>query len=250
MSAPTGRRRFAPPAWAVAVTALALAAFVSLGCWQLGRAGEKRALLAQFAAGGRETLDATGARFDGLPRYQRIRLRGAYEPSRQVLLDNMPSAAGRPGYRVLTPLRRADGRGWAIVDRGWIPLGGTRAVLPDVAVGTDEREVSGVLDALPEPGLRVGPAAAPGAAGWPRVMLFPTAADLESALGHPVESRIILLDPDLPDGYERRWHPSLRFGPGRHLGYAVQWFAFAVVTVVLFIALNSRRRTNDERGSP
>ena len=250
MSAPSGQRRFAPPAWAVLLTAVALAAFASLGTWQLGRAREKRALVEEFAAGGHATVEATGLDLGGLARYQRVRLRGAYDPARQVLLDNMPSAAGRPGYRVLTPLRRADGRGWVMVDRGWVPLGATRDALPDVTVGAGEREVSGVLDVLPEPGLRVGPAAAPGAAGWPRVLLFPTEADLESALGVPLEPRIVLLDTDLPDGYERSWRPSLGFGPERHLGYAVQWFAFAVVAVVIFIALNLRRRTPDGRGSP
>jgi surfeit locus 1 family protein len=250
MSIPAGRRRFAPPAWATVVTAIALAAFVSLGSWQLGRAREKRALVEEFAAGGRETVDATGRAFADLPRYQRVRLRGAYDPSRQVLLDNMPSAAGRPGYRVLTPLRRADGRGWVMVDRGWVPLGATRAALPDVAVAGGERDVGGVLDALPEPGLRVGPAAAPGQADWPRVLLFPTRADLESALGHEVEARIVLLDAGFPDGYEREWRPSLGFGPERHLGYAVQWFAFAVVTVVLFVSLNVRRPGPDDGDSP
>jgi surfeit locus 1 family protein len=162
----------------------------------------------------------------------------------------MPSVAGRPGYRVLTPLEREDGRGWVLVDRGWVPLGATREDLPDVAVDAGEREVSGVLDGLPVPGLRVGPAAAPEASDWPRVMLFPTEADVESALGANVESRIVLLDPASPDGYERIWRPSLGFGPERHLGYAVQWFAFAIVAVVMLIALNLRRAPDEEQGSP
>ena len=250
MSASPAPRRFAPPAWAVLLTAVALVAFVSLGTWQLGRAREKRGLIAEFAAGGRDTVETNGLDLGGLPRYQRVRLRGAYDPSRQVLLDNMPSAAGRPGYRVLTPLRRADGRGWVMVDRGWVPLGASREALPDVAVGAGERELSGVLDVLPEPGLRLGPAAAPGATGWPRLLLFPTEADLESALGLELETRIVLLDADLPDGYERSWRPATGFGPERHLGYALQWFAFAAVTVVIFIALNLRRPEPDGRGSP
>ena len=250
MSASPAPRRFAPPAWAVLLTAVALAAFVSLGTWQLGRAREKRGLVEEFAAGSRDTVEASGLDLGGLPRYQRVRLLGAYDPSRQVLLDNMPSAAGRPGYRVLTPLRRADGRGWVMVDRGWVPLGTSREALPDVAVGAGERELSGVLDVLPEPGLRLGPAAAPGATGWPRLLLFPTEADLESALGLELESRILLLDADRPDGYERSWRPATGFGPERHLGYALQWFAFAAVTVVIFIALNLRRPESDGRGSP
>lgn len=236
-----GNRIFAPPAWAVLLAAAALAAFVSLGYWQLGRAREKQMLIDAFMSASDVTVDAGGLAFDELARYQRVRLRGTYDPSRQILLDNMPSVDGQPGYRVLTPFKRADGRGWALVDRGWLPLGGSRDVLPDVSVPGDERDVSGTLDRLPEPGLRLGPASPPGTAGWPRVMLFPTEQDVESALGHDIESRIILLDAGAPDGYERKWRPSLGFAPERHLGYALQWFAFALVAAVLFVALNVRR---------
>jgi cytochrome oxidase assembly protein ShyY1 len=72
-------------------------------------------------------------------------------------------------------------------------------------------------------------------------MLFPTEQDVESALGVDVESRIVLLDAGAPDGYERKWRPSLGFAPERHLGYALQWFAFALVAAVIFVALNVRR---------
>jgi surfeit locus 1 family protein len=246
MSIRVGNRSFAPPAWSVAVTALALAAFVSLGYWQLGRAHEKQARVDAFMDLSRQTVDADGLDFSGLARYQHVRLRGAYDSTRQILLDNMPSSEGRPGYRVLTPLERADGRGWVLVDRGWVPLGASREDLPEVAVGVRQREVSGVLDVLPIPGVRVGPAAAPGSAGWPRVLLFPTEADVETALGVDVEPRIILLDAGAPDGFERLWRPALGFGPERHLGYAIQWFAFALVAAVLFIALNVRRSGADQ----
>jgi surfeit locus 1 family protein len=250
MSLRIGRRLFAPRAWSFALAGLALAAFVSLGYWQLGRAHEKQALFDAFMTGSQETVDATGLGFDELARYQHVRLSGSYDGTRQILLDNLPSVAGRPGYRVLTPLERADGRGWVLVDRGWVPLGATRADLPDVAVGAGEREVSGILDVLPIPGLRMGPAAAPGAAGWPRVLLFPTEADVESTLGLDVASRIVLLDAGAPDGFERKWRPALGFGPERHLGYAIQWFAFALVAAVLFIALNLRRVPAGEEPGP
>ena len=246
MSLRIGKRSFAPPAWTVGLTALGLAIFVSLGYWQLGRAQEKWALLEAFASGSEDIVDATGRGFDELARYQRVRLRGTYDATRQILLDNMPSAAGRPGYRVLTPLERADGRGWVLVDRGWVPLGSTRDDLPNVAVGAGERELTGTLDGLPIPGVRVGPAASPGATSWPRVLLFPTEADVESALGVAIESRIILLDAGVQDGFEREWRPALGFGPERHLGYAVQWFAFALVAIVMFVALNLKRAGPEE----
>jgi len=241
MSLRIGNRLFAPPVWAVLLTGVALAAFVGLGYWQLGRAREKQALFDAFMAAGEDTVDASDLPFEQLARYQRIRLHGSYDSTRQVLLDNMPSVSGQPGYRVLTPFERSDGRGWVIVDRGWLPLGATREDLPELTVGMRDRDVTGTLDQLPVPGLRVGPAATPGASEWPRVMLFPTESDLESALGVDVESRVVLLDAGAPDGYERKWRPSIGFGPERHLGYAIQWFAFALVATVLFVALNLQR---------
>ncbi len=70
---------------------------------------------------------------------------------------------------------------------------------------------------------------------------FPQQQDIEKVLGAKVESRIVLLDPAAPNGYERVWRPAMQFGPERHLAYAIQWFAFALVALIIFIALSLRR---------
>jgi surfeit locus 1 family protein len=230
-------RVFAPSLFAALLTLAALAAFGALGLWQVGRAQEKRAMLESFERG-MQTDHALGTgRVDGLPRFQHVSATGRYDPGRQVLLDNMPSSTGQPGYRVLTPFVRDGADRLLLVDRGWVPLGVSRERLPPVDVGADVREAAGRLDDLPVPGMRIGGAAAPGATGWPRVLNFPRRADLELALGEPVESRIVLLDAQRPDGFERVWRPALGFPPERHLGYALQWFALAIVAIVLFVAL-------------
>jgi len=167
-----------------------------------------------------------------------------------VLIDNMPAANGAAGYRVLTPLERADGHGIVLVDRGWVPMGLTRDRLPDVAVGDEPRAVRGRLDTLPVPGIRIGNASVAGDERWPRVLLFPTVADLEATLGVRVASRIVLLDDDLPDGYERVWRPSIGFGPERHLGYALQWFALGIAAAVAFVATSLRRDGPEPGGVP
>jgi surfeit locus 1 family protein len=238
MSLTIGNRSFAPRAWAVALTAALLAAFVTLGWWQVGRGREKQSMIESFARGTETSVALSGVAVDELPRFQHVSATGRYDATRQVLLDNMPSSTGRPGFRVLTPLRLDSGGKLLLVDRGWVPLGVTREELPVVSVEATPRTVTGRLDALPVPGLRVGPAQAEGASGWPRLMNFPVQADLEVALGEPIESRIVLLDASNPDGYQRTWRPSVGFGPKRHLGYAIQWFALAVALVVIFIALS------------
>ena len=157
----------------------------------------------------------------------------------------MPSQAGLPGFRVLTPFRREGSERLLLVDRGWVPLGATRQDLPPVFVSPEFRAVSGRLDTLPAPGVRVGDAGIAGDTSWPRVLNFPQQQDLEQALGAKVESRIVLLDPAAPNGYERVWRPAMQFGPERHLGYAIQWFAFAIVALIIFIALSLRRLPGD-----
>jgi surfeit locus 1 family protein len=238
-----GRREFAPRAWAVAATLAVVAACAALGSWQLRRGQEKQALVASFASGATTSADLQGVTaIDGLPRYQHVRATGRYDPTRQILIDNMPSQAGKPGYRVLTPFRRDGSDTLLLVDRGWVPLGDSRSVLPAVSVSPEPRAVSGRLDALPEPGVRVGEAGVPGDRAWPRVLNFPRRQDVERVLGERVESRIVLLDPAAPDGFERAWRPAMRFGPERHLGYAIQWYALALTVLVAFVALSLRRR--------
>ena len=173
MTAPARRRRFAPRGWAIVLAAVGVGGCLALAHWQLGRAREKEALIAAFDAGGGEAVPLTVAAPGQLPRYQRVTVAGRYEPGRQVLLDNMPSSTGVAGYRVLTPFRRDDGGPIVMVDRGWVPLGADRSRLPDVAVSGVPREVTGRLDGLPVPGLRLGEARATDAAGWPLVLNFP-----------------------------------------------------------------------------
>ena len=81
-----------------------------------------------------------------------MRLNGHYDSAHQVLLDNM-SYRGRPGYQVLTPLITPDGD--VLVNRGWVPADGNRAVLPDVGVDDTPREVIGRIERLPRPGIRL-----------------------------------------------------------------------------------------------
>ncbi len=208
-------------------------AFVALGNWQLGRAAEKRALYAEFARAGPEAPLPPASM--PAPRYQRVSARGAFDAGHQFLLDNM-THDGQAGVQVLTPLLLADGSA-VLVNRGWLPFGPTRESLPEVAVGRDSRLVSGRLDDLPRPAIRL---AVPPASGWPRLVSFPGMEELATALGRKLRPQLILLDARAPDGYLRDWRvPGMT--PDRHLGYALQWFAFAATAVVIWLVLGLRR---------
>jgi surfeit locus 1 family protein len=221
------------------LTVAAIVLFIDLGRWQWHRAQQKQALATGFEAGSR-AVEELGARTTAeLPRYAQVRLTGSYDGAHQFLLDNM-SHDGQPGYEVLTPLRLADGR-TVIVNRGWVPLTASRRQLPDVALEVAApHTLMGRLDELPVAGIALGHVPPTAGAPWPMLTSFPTMGDLSAALGQPLQSRQLLLDPGQPDGFLRDWHPS-GLGPTRHLSYAIQWWAFGVLAVVLYGYMNWRR---------
>src|ERR1700691_3421102 len=102
------------------MTIVAIAGLISLGRWQLHRADEKRALYDAFAQG-TDSLRTLDSATPTLPRYQRVRATGHYDPTRQVLIDNMSNAQDQAGYYVITPFELASG-GWVPVNSGWVPL--------------------------------------------------------------------------------------------------------------------------------
>lgn len=235
-------RRFAPSLVGTVLAIVGVVSFVQLGAWQLRRAEQKEALQHAYAAGQESTVELTAQNVEALPRYQRVETRGHYLPERQVLLDNMPSEQGRPGFRVLTPFELSEG-GYVLVDRGWIPMNDREIDPSTLEVDRSARTVRGVLDELPRPGLRLSDGREQAPTAWPRIMNFPEQDELESALEMPLARRIVLLDPNEPDGFERQWRTPQAFGPERHIGYAIQWFAFALVAVVLYIVMSFRRET-------
>lgn len=231
-----GSRVFAPRPLITLAALVLLGAFLALGFWQLERMREKQVLFAAFAAGNQKLERLSDIDLERAPRYTRVVAVGRFDTTHQFLLDNM-THDGRAGYRVLTPLDLGEGKN-VLVDRGWIPLGPTREVLPDVAVAENARSVIGRLDELPAAGIDL-PAAST-ATTWPRVLSYPHLADLRTAIGRALEPRIILLDPAQADGFVRAWQPS-QFPPERHLSYAITWFALAATVAGLFVALNLRR---------
>jgi len=221
------------------LAALAALAFVRLGVWQWHKGRVREAERAAFVRGTDALVTVGPGSLAGLPPYQRVRLTGTLDGAHQFLLDNR-SYRGNPGYEVLTPLLRP-GEAALLVDRGWVPFTGSRAQLPDVTVtATDTQTLSGRLAALPVAGLALGHA--PPSGPWPQVTSFPSTAELAAALGAPLEERILLLDPASPAGYVRDWQP-VGLPPLRHFAYAVNWWVFALMTVVFWaIAARHRRR--------
>ena len=239
MSIRIGSRIFEPRLFTTLLTIVLIALLISLGRWQLRRADEKRALFDSFAAG----TDATQTielRTPPVRRYQHVGASGHYDPTRQILIDNMVNAE-RAGYFVITPFALAGG-GWVLVNRGWVPLGASRAERPAIPVSSDVRQVRGRADNMPSPGIQMGTKAVL-APPYPVVAAFPSRNEIARLLGESSwtsATDLVLLDPGEPDGYVRDWSPP-GFPPMRHIGYAVQWFALALTLFILWVVTNLRR---------
>jgi surfeit locus 1 family protein len=180
------------------------------------------------------------ARLGEAPRYLVVQMAGAFDPTHQFILDNR-FYKGNAGYEVLTPFKLVDGR-IVLVNRGWLPFGGYRDKLPDIALGSPRSYpeiIAGRLDELPSAGLASGRAPPTTDMQWPKLTAFPTHDELQAALGEKIERRILLLT-SATNAYPHEWSPA-GLAPDRHFSYAIQWWGFALVLLVLYFGLNFRK---------
>jgi surfeit locus 1 family protein len=240
-----GKIEFSPRPVPTLVTVLLFPLLLGLGFWQLDRAEQKQALVAEYEQRSElPPVELVPGLEDGESlRYRRVQVTGRYDSARQLLLDNQVRER-RAGFNVVTPLLIDEGETAVLVDRGWRPLGATRSDLPDVGVEGGQRRVHGEAY-VPFEGYRLGEAAEP--SGWPRFIQYVDFAQLEAVVGRNLLPLIVRLDPGEPDGYLREW-PVIPFSADRHIGYAVQWFALAAALLLIYLVVNTHRRSTRSDG--
>jgi surfeit locus 1 family protein len=241
-----GKFVFQPALVPSLVTLFFLALLLSLGFWQLDRAKQKAVLQQRFTT----QITAPYREISQVPldnpisRYRKVTSQGHYDAKHQILLDNK-IYQGRPGYHVFTPLQRIGETTAILINRGWVPLGESRQQLPVVSVDESNRVVKGRVSQPANPGLRLDGSPPSPDDAWPRVVQYLDYDQLAQQLGYPLEPAVILLDPDMEDGYLRAWRPTFGgLGPARHRGYAVQWFSLAAALAIIYGVINTRRQGN------
>jgi len=214
------------------VTAAACAAFVLLGNWQTRRAEQKRALGAELERSLKSRPLELRPGVDARLIQQRVAATGRFVAERTVLLDNK-LRQGRPGYEVITPLALAGSDAAVLVNRGWVAAAPTRQQLPELRTPPGEVKVDGIaLERLPH-------ALAAGASSGPvRQNLDIGAYATESGL--KLLPIVIEQHSDTGDGLLRDW-PRPDLGIEKHESYALQWYLFAGLAVILLVVLSFRR---------
>ncbi len=224
------------PAWLpLVVGTLLVILFAGLGAWQISRGLEKQADRAAFSDEGSFMAWRDGV--DVRP-YQRLRATGRYDVERQFLLENI-ILNSRNGYYVITPLLGEKEEPLLLVNRGWIEKGSEPLDRRLLNVPTTRVTVRGRAGSLPRAGYKMGDAMDP-AGGWPRLAVYPSSDEVAAALDAPVQNFVLLMNHEEQHGFLRQWTPTA-FGPGKHFGYALQWFVMAVVLAAL-LTWNYRKK--------
>jgi surfeit locus 1 family protein len=209
--------------------------FVSLGNWQLRREQEKRHIMTEVqSALQAPPMDFTGDEDDTkLAAFQPVRVTGRYLNDRQFLLDNQYSNH-RVGYDVITPMRV--GQYIVLVNRGWVPRGQSREDLPILKAVEGPQSVVGLLTKPTSKPLRLS-RLEDNPTQWPRVIETLDWGQIGEDLHQPVLPFTVRMNATEPNGYVRDWSLSW-MSPERHRAYAVQWFLFAGIAVVIFFGLS------------
>ena len=208
--------------------------------WQLDRAEEKTRILETYRQRASVSAVALPEQIEDLEqwRYRKIRATATPVSDRQFLLDNQ-TRRGQVGFNVLTPFQLGNGD-LLLIDRGWVPLGEYRQMLPDVSIPEESMRIEGTIYAPHKEAFSLG-GMDEGESGWPRIIQFLDFDLLERRLGRTLRRFTLRLDPAAQHGYLRDWN-IVSLPPDRHLGYAFQGFAFAATALAVFLILTLRRK--------
>ena len=218
----------------IAVVAMAVTA--SLGRWQLSRADQKLALQKTIQAQmdapvlTERDLELTPASWGEL--HRRVSLQGYWMHQHTVFLDNRVYN-GRAGFWVLTPLL-LDDQTAVLVQRGWIPRHQQDRTLL-APIGTEEGlvRVNGRIAQGPSEVMGLGENETTAqTSGQSPIRQNLNVAAFGNELGISIAATVLQTDADA-EGLQRSW-PEITAGVEKHWGYAFQWFALAVLQLMLY----------------
>jgi surfeit locus 1 family protein len=224
---------------------VAAASFVQLGFWQVGRLNARRAANAETF--GRRSVEAVAldkllAQPDSA-RFRGVTVSGTYDYERQFIWTAR-TRSGAPGVVFLTPLLPEGGGPAVLVHRGWAYAADGMQVNDTLWREGPTARVEGFAEVFTE---GTGPVSVPSVSRGIRRVAFDS---LQAMLPYPL-ARVIAVQ-QVGVGIQqqvahpfRLERPTLDEGP--HRGYALQWFAFAGITVLGSVAVIARDREQRRR---
>lgn len=223
--------------WLFLALALAVAAAcIRLGFWQLSRLDQRRARNQQIRAGLQAApVDlnqlATG---DVVEPYRRVRAKGRFDSAHEIVLTAR-TYQGQSGVHLVTPLRLQDVEAAVLVDRGWLPLEARTPERLERYEIESAVEIQGIaLPAQQQARLPLLPPPPTGTTAEPRLQWAALDVEAISAqIPYELLPLYVALSEPIPAATDApRPDPGVELSDGPHLGYAIQWFSFALIALL------------------
>ena len=214
---------------------------IGLGYWQLTRAHEKTIVIDSFRSRiDQPALSAAALSADQDQRFYRVQLTGHFDNDHSLLLDNK-THQGQVGYELYTPFIAEHLSPIILIDRGFIPLGKTRRLLPLIPQA-NQNQISGMLN-FPPHHVALGAMIETQTISWPLRIEFVNLTTLAKLLGNNIYPYVVTLDQN-SQAIRPTQQQIVAMGPERHRGYAFQWFALAATLLILFVLSNRTAATD------
>lgn len=242
--------QFKPSLVGTLATLICIPLFVNFGLWQYDKAQKKIAIQAIYnQAKVHDILNfpvieqhQKSFNIEGW-KYKKVKLTGVYEAKYQFLLDNQVEQS-RVGYHVITPLKIENSSEYVLINRGWI-------------LGLDQHASQPKFDTPSEVVTIIGQAWVPSKkiftlektdntvksdkSTWQAVWQNINMDQYRRSVPFEVSDIVVKLDPESDaGGFIRNWQvPADRITT--HLGYAYQWFGFALSTLLIYLYMSFSR---------
>lgn len=244
-----GNHYFCPGLITSLIGLLFFCLFVSLGFWQLDRAEQKKVLFADFEK--RQSSPVLELDNNNINQYEKedllwrpVEVNGEFLEQYQILLDNQVEA-GRAGYFVYTPFKLEQSESVVLINRGWVSTTNDRQSSPELIKTSGTVKIAGVVKSEPKTGLLLKDTAPEKVTDSVYRVQKIYLTELQGLVKTKLQPYIIRLSSNSEHGYRRQWQPP-GSGVSMHLGYAFQWFAFAAVLLVIYLALNFKKTRQDK----
>ncbi len=222
--------------WKTTILAIiAMAVMVRLGIWQLDRLTQRRAFNARVQGQLEQpTLEMSGSALEAdleSMEYREVHIVGEYDPAYEVALRNQVWN-NQFGVHLITPLHITGSDRAILVDRGWMPYEDFESGKWAKFAEPGQVEVRGMIrvsQTRATIGFRRDPIPAPGEGpvnAWNNLNVTRIAQQVP----YKLLSVYIQQAPD-PTWTKMPYRslPEIELTEGPHLGYAIQWFSFALI---------------------
>lgn len=240
------RYSFKPTIGMTLATLIVMALCIRLGFWQYNKAQAKIVAQQQIDEG----LNTGPIKLPSIIEdkdswlYKRVSFKGEYMPEYQIILDNRVQNM-QAGYHVITPVKVDGDNHYVLVNRGWVP-GNPNRTLPVIETPAGEHTFVGDLF-FPLEKVFTLEAERDAGAVWQTLWQNIDMKRYQSSVPFNVKPFIVRLAPgDQAGGYVREW-PAPKNRINVHLGYAYQWFGFALTLFVIYIVLNLKRLKKESK---